>query len=72
MTAWQEYLLDVYITCKFLVALACIPLGVIIAGVAADNYNLTTAVAGVILAFLGLAIPLLLPTQAILIKLLGW
>lgn len=72
MTPWHAYLMDVYVTCKFLIAITCIPTGIILIAVGSDTYSLTKAVAGLILAFLGLAIPLLLPTQEILIKLLEW
>ena len=64
--------MDVYILCKFLIAVTCIPIGLILASVGSDLQDLKLFVGGFILTFLGLAIPLLLPTQAILIKLLEW
>ena len=72
MTPWHEYLMDVYVTCKALIAVTCIPIGLIITCTSLDRYNLKQAVWGLLLAFLGLAIPLLLPTQQVLIKLLEW
>lgn len=72
MTPWHEYLMDVYITSKFLIALICIPSGVCIACLGSDTCSFKTLVCGLILAFLGVAIPVLLPTQQLLIKLLGW
>ena len=72
MTPWHEYLMDVYVTCKALIAVTCIPIGLLITCTSLDRYNLKLAVWGVLLAFLGLAIPLLLPTQQVLIKLLEW
>lgn len=72
MTPWHEYLMDVYVTCKVLIAGACIPIGVIQTCVGLDEYDSKRAVWGFLLALFGLAIPMLLPTQAILIKLLEW
>ena len=72
MTAWHEYLIEVYITAKFLIAVTCIPIGIIITGASLDAHELTRAVWGVLLIFLGLAIPLLSPTQQVLVKLLEW
>lgn len=72
MTPWHEYLMDLYITSKILIAILCIPSGLCIACFGADTYNFKTLVCGFILAFLGVALPALLPAQQILIKLLGW
>lgn len=72
MTPWHEYLIDVYITSKFFIALTCIPIGIIITGVSLEADELRQVVWGVLLAFLGLAIPLLSPTPQVLIKLLEW
>lgn len=72
MTPWHEYLMDVYLTSKCLIAITCIPIGLVMAGINADLQNFKLTICGFILAFLGLAIPLLLPTQAILVKLLEW
>lgn len=72
MTAWHEYLIDVYITSKFLLAITCIPIGIIITGASLDAKEVTQAVWGVLLVFLGVAIPLLSPTPQVLIKLLEW
>ena len=72
MTPWHEYLMDVYITTKALIAITCIPIGIIITGANLDEDKVTRAVWGVILIFLGLAIPLLTPTVQVLIKLLEW
>ena len=72
MTPWHEYLMDVYITSKVLIAITCIPIGLLMTGINADLHNFKLTVCGLLLAFLGLAIPMLLPTQAILVKLLEW
>ena len=72
MTPWHEYLMDVYITCKALIAVTCIPAGITITCLGLDFYDLKKIIGGFILAFLGVAIPLLLPTQAILVNLLEW
>ena len=72
MTPWHEYLMDVYVTCKALIAVTCIPIGVIHACVGLDVYDSKRVIWGCLLALFGLAIPLLLPTQEILIKLLEW
>ena len=72
MTAWHEYLIEVYITAKFLIAGTCIPIGIIITCVSLEEDGLRQVVWGVFLAFLGLAIPLLSPTQQVLVKLLEW
>lgn len=72
MTAWHEYLIGVYITSKFLLSITCIPIGIIITGVSLDAKELTQAVWGVLLVFLGVAILLLSPTPQVLIKLLEW
>lgn len=69
MTPWHEYLMDVYITCKVLIAGTCIPIGIIITCIGLDFYDFKRIVGGFLLALLGVAIPMLLPTQAILIKL---
>nr|DAS92515.1 MAG TPA: hypothetical protein [Caudoviricetes sp.] len=72
MTPWHEYLIDVYITSKFLIAGTCFPIGIIITCVSLEENGLRRAVWGFLLAFLGLAIPVLLPSPQILIKLLEW
>lgn len=72
MTPWHEYLMIVYVMCKFLIVITCIPIGLILTAVGTDLQDLKLVVGGVLLAFLGLAIPVLLPTQEILIKLLEW
>lgn len=72
MTPWHAYLIDVYIICKALIAVTCIPIGVIQTCVGLDVSDSNRITWGLLLAFLGLAIPLLLPTRAILIKLLEW
>ena len=72
MTPWHEYLMDVYVTCKALIAVTCIPIGVIQTCVGLDVGDSKRITRGLLLVFLGLAISLLLPTQAILIKLLEW
>lgn len=72
MTPWHEYLMDVYITSKVLVAITCIPIGLIMTCISSDLNNFKLTVCGLLLAFLGLAIPMLLPTQQLLIKLLEW
>lgn len=72
MTPWHEYLMDVYVTCKVLIAGTCIPIGILQTCVGLDVYDSKRVVWGFLLALLGLAIPMLLPTQEILIKLLEW
>lgn len=72
MTPWHEYLMDVYVACKVLIAGACIPIGIIQMCVGLDVYGSNRVVWGFLLALLGVAIPMLLPTQEILIKLLEW
>ena len=72
MTPWHEYLIEVYITAKFLIAVKCIPIGIIITGANLDEDEVTRAVWGVLLIFLGLAIPWLSPTPQVLVKLLEW
>ena len=72
MTPWHEYLVDVYVTCKALIAVTCIPIGIIITGASLDAHELTRAAWGLLLVFLGLAIPLLTPTVQVLVKLLEW
>ena len=72
MTPWHEYLMDVYVTCKVLVAGTCIPIGIMKMCVGLDVQDSKRVVKGFLLALLGLAIPMRLPTQVILIKLLEW
>ena len=72
MTPWHEYLMDVYVVCKVLIVGTCTPIGVIQACVGLDEYDSKRAIWGLLLALFGVAIPMLLPTQEILIKLLEW
>ena len=72
MTPWHEYLMDVYVTCKILIAITCIPIGLLISFVSLDLEDLKRAIWGAILVFLGVIIPVLSPTPQVLIKLLEW
>ena len=72
MTPWHEYLMDVYITAKFLIAIICITIGIIITCVSLEEHEVTRAAWGLLLVFLGVVIPLLTPTVQVLVKLLEW
>lgn len=72
MTPWQEYLVHIYDTCKYLIACMSICIGIIIMCMGGATDNVKLIVWGVIIAVLGLTISMLLPPESLFIKILGW
>lgn len=72
MTAWHEYLLELYSTCKFLIALVSVSVGFLIATFGANEDNISLIKNGMLLLCGGISITAILPSRELLARILKW